>query len=1240
MKDIQQLIKKNSQEGRYEDIFPKTFIDAVEDRESGNNLTEILSGFNMYFLSYNGSRELTRLQVPLSLRKTGLWITYVLYDKTVVTEWYAGEAIDDNSWKNLSNWRVGSNMLVGDISISSDGYWVVNGVVTTTKAQGEQGITPMLRVGSNNHLQVSYTNGSSWVDVSSNPVYTQFRVLNNKLQQSTDLGNTYTYISEELAYKFQESGNKLQMSKDLGNTWEDVSDYIAAWFKFTGTTGSSQADNVGKIQISRDNGTSWTDLSGEFTNSLYIKGYVATVDALPSTAVQGDIYGVGPTYDPSDTGQTNPIYQLYVKDSTGWVNNGKFTSIAAGVVQTTGTSTTEVMSQDAVTRELTDLELGVIYDVSAHNDGAVFESLSSLLGSANLSTLIPISVRHGGMSIRFVQSSDNKYVQYRLMSNSFNITAANWQGVDDKPTAGSDNLVKSGGVSKYRVENSKLLLYTNKYLNGETGQATYIGYSDWSCSEFVELDKILGNVISLNKYTSTNASSPKAASFVAYDENYNPVYICNKVGQNIYYKDNIPSTAKYIAFSFYKKTDVIIDNYSVWDSLHEISDKISVLPKPISNFGISLFWVDGNIWKNRDASYSAIMLPVVAGTTIKFTANANINTRIAFLNTYDPSNIIAGSTIDGEGNQNTLPNNTSIYIVPATCTYIALMNTYGGIDCFPISLIIDGVEYMKDMSEIVLDNMGRSINNASEIYQLKTNLEVIPQLSIVVGTIYLGNVITISDCLCATEYINVKGIKLISIIRATDIKVRITEYNSRKEYIKQSGYSFIDSFDIDPETNYIRISASYALRGYGESNPITTDAFTEGDFGITYIGVNTDTTQTAIIDRNINKDAAVMAVGKKAVNTDILPLSFIHISDIHTKDDNYKCFENACKFYEHYSNIKFMLATGDLVWDTYHDPTTWYDKALASTSKPILNVIGNHDAGQYNATYGLDSQSSDLECYNKFIAPYVNAGTLPNGVAVPGWGVIQPTNASSEGKSYYYKDFTDEKIRLIVLCEFETDYEINQEGTGLVYSREYRAMRQAQVTWLIDTLSSTPSDYGVIASYHQPDNLADDNNEFVSFNLVGSYRSSHGQEANIANVYCADKDWLPKILNAFATKSSLTLTVTQTGAVVTSSPTLVCDCDFTSVQAEFICILNGHTHQDYIGYLTNFPALKVLCVGADNLLYTSSFQPREEGTPSEDLFNVVNIDRNRKTIKIIRIGSNASVTGQVRDQMIMSYATT
>ena len=43
-----------------------------------------------------------------------------------------------------------------------------------------------------------------------------------------------------------------------------------------------------------------------------------------------------------------------------------------------------------------------IYDVSYHNSGTTFESLSALLSSENLSTLIPTAVRHGGMSIRFV----------------------------------------------------------------------------------------------------------------------------------------------------------------------------------------------------------------------------------------------------------------------------------------------------------------------------------------------------------------------------------------------------------------------------------------------------------------------------------------------------------------------------------------------------------------------------------------------------------------------------------------------------------------------------------------------------------------------------------------------------------------------------------------------------------------------------------------------------------------------
>ena len=293
-----QLVKKNPAEG-YQNVFPKTWIDAIKDKESGVSLQEILQGFNMYFLSYNGSRALTRCKVPSVLRKEGLWITYVLYDHTVVTEWYNSDQIDDNSWSMDSNWRVASNNLVGDISVSSDGYWVINGERTEAKAQGEQGITPLLRVGSNDKLQVSYNEGKAW---------------------------------------------------------KDISDYIVPKFRWNQGIGTS----AGTIQISMDLGKTWTNLSNEITNNLRISRYIGINESLPTSGVaEGTIYMKGPYYNESDTSNTNPIYRMWVYTWKGntlaWQDNGEFTAISAGVVQERGTSTTEVMSQDAVTRELTKL---------------------------------------------------------------------------------------------------------------------------------------------------------------------------------------------------------------------------------------------------------------------------------------------------------------------------------------------------------------------------------------------------------------------------------------------------------------------------------------------------------------------------------------------------------------------------------------------------------------------------------------------------------------------------------------------------------------------------------------------------------------------------------------------------------------------------------------------------------------------------------------------------------------------
>ena len=82
-----------------------------------------------------------------------------------------------------------------------------------------------------------------------------------------------------------------------------------------------------------------------------------------------------------------------------------------------------------------------IFDISEYT-GKTYDTLSDALAD------VPDGKKKGGMTVAFVQDSesDNKYVQFRLMSDTFNTTPANWQGVDDEPTISSKNLITSGGV--------------------------------------------------------------------------------------------------------------------------------------------------------------------------------------------------------------------------------------------------------------------------------------------------------------------------------------------------------------------------------------------------------------------------------------------------------------------------------------------------------------------------------------------------------------------------------------------------------------------------------------------------------------------------------------------------------------------------------------------------------------------------------------------------------------------------
>ena len=97
-----------------------------------------------------------------------------------------------------------------------------------------------------------------------------------------------------------------------------------------------------------------------------------------------------------------------------------------------------------------------VFDISAYNNNTAYADLASALGTNGAN--IPQSVRKGGMMIRFVQSSDNKYHQFRYMGTAVTgspnpfLNVANWQNMDTDSALNRLPFINDGGgysLNKY-----------------------------------------------------------------------------------------------------------------------------------------------------------------------------------------------------------------------------------------------------------------------------------------------------------------------------------------------------------------------------------------------------------------------------------------------------------------------------------------------------------------------------------------------------------------------------------------------------------------------------------------------------------------------------------------------------------------------------------------------------------------------------------------------------------------------
>lgn len=317
-------------------------------------------------------------------------------------------------------------------------------------------------------------------------------------------------------------------------------------------------------------------------------------------------------------------------------------------------------------------------------------------------------------------------------------------------------------------------------------------------------------------------------------------------------------------------------------------------------------------------------------------------------------------------------------------------------------------------------------------------------------------------------------------------------------------------------------------------------------------------------------------------NTKTQPLALLHFSDSHGSDNIGRCMEyyNIFKPY-----IDDVLNTGDTVRDYYEDGIAPF--LGVEGHEKILNVIGNHDTRKKNSEYDDNrswAEHAGKDAYDTFIAPFVS-----------NWSVVQPEYAESAGKCYYYKDYTDKEIRLIVLD--------NMAMTTI--SDNYDA---GQYTWFMNVLNGAyDNDLTVVIAMHFPNDGGVYNCPFTQYN----------QSAGSG-------DWSATEIQKYFMAIDV----------------------FKSRGGKFVCYLAGHKHGSVLGWAKSngpehpdgYKDQLIVSVGS-TILDSRGHWSRTNASKSRDFFHLVCIDTYRKLLKIKQVGVEYDDVMRHRDSFSYNYET-
>jgi predicted phosphodiesterase len=294
------------------------------------------------------------------------------------------------------------------------------------------------------------------------------------------------------------------------------------------------------------------------------------------------------------------------------------------------------------------------------------------------------------------------------------------------------------------------------------------------------------------------------------------------------------------------------------------------------------------------------------------------------------------------------------------------------------------------------------------------------------------------------------------------------------------------------------------------------------------------------------------------------PLTLLHFSDIHADTS---ALSRIMKDAESYT-LDGKICTGDMVGNNSEQITSWWDAS-------VMTCIGNHDSASYDSSTGYNWTALSMANRDAYYITPFKAN----------WGVTHTT-----GKSYYYKDYTTQKVRLIVM-------------DGMLYN-DNGADATAQTAWLADLLASAiTNNLHVLIAIHAPHGGAVP---------VECSFSRYGQ------------DTMPTYSDC-------------------NTPQVVIDTVATAIGngLHFIGYLVGHTHQDNIWDAENDKKQFMYCVTCANVSNVNQWKNSDQNrSVTEDAYNIVTIDTTNTLVKIVR-GGGADIDDHMRtrEAICIDYST-